>query len=231
MDFKPFDTRFYPTLSVADGYAEWAATYDDAVQDEMDIRLLERLETVPWAKIDSAIDLACGTGRLAVWLKRRGVARLEGVDLSDEMMAQARAKQVYAVLHRADVRDTGLPAGDFDLAVMGLAECHLDDLRPFYTEAARLLAAGGHLVLIGYHPHFLLKGVPTHFDRPDGSSIAIQDHINLFSDHTEAAFAAGFALTEMTDGLIDDDWVAKHPRYAKHRNQPVSFCMVWRKGA
>ena len=66
MDFKPFDTRFYPTLSVADGYAEWAATYDDAVQDEMDIRLLERLATVPRAKIDSAIDLACGTGRLAV---------------------------------------------------------------------------------------------------------------------------------------------------------------------
>ena len=114
---------------------------------------------------------------------------------------------------------------------MVLAECHLDDLHPLYAEVARLLAPDGILVLVGYHPHFLRKGVPTHFDRADGSAVAIQDHIHRFGDPTEAAFSAGFALIEMTEGSIDDGWVAKHPSDAKHRNQPVSFCMVWRKGA
>lgn len=229
MDFKPFDTRHYPILSVAEGYAAWAAAYDETVQDAMDIRLLERLASVPWPDIGHAVDLACGTGRIAVWLKGRGVRRIEGVDLSDEMMDRARAKNVFAAIHKADVRRTGLPAAHFQLVTMVLAECHLEDLYPFYAEAARLLDMAGHLVLVGYHPHFLLKGIPTHFDRADGQSVAIQDFIHLFSDHAKAAFSAGFELAEMEEGLIDDAWVAKHPSYAKYRNQPVSFCLVWRK--
>jgi len=44
-----------------------------------------------------------------------------------------------------------------------------------------------------------------------------------------AAFAAGLELTEMTEGLIDETWIAKRPSDAKHRNQPVSFCRTWRK--
>lgn len=229
MDFEPFDTRRYAVLSVEDGYAEWAATYDDTVQDEMDIRLLERLVSVPWPDMGNAVDLACGTGRIGAWLLGRGVGRIDGVDLSGEMTERARAKDVYAALHKADVQRTDLPTAAFQLATMVLAESHLEEMRPFYTEATRLLAAGGHLVLVGYHPHFLLKGVPTHFDRANGESMAIQDHIHLFSDHVNAAVAAGLELMEMAEGLIDETWIEKHPSYAKHRNQPVSFCMVWRK--
>ena len=40
MDFARFDTRRYPTISVRDGYGEWAPTYETVVQDEMDLRLL-----------------------------------------------------------------------------------------------------------------------------------------------------------------------------------------------
>jgi SAM-dependent methyltransferase len=43
MEFAPFDTRHYPTLTVQDGYREWAETYEATVLDLMDIRLLERL--------------------------------------------------------------------------------------------------------------------------------------------------------------------------------------------
>ena len=49
MEFAPFDRRRYPTLAVRDGYREWAETYEDVVQDEMDLRLLARLESVDWA--------------------------------------------------------------------------------------------------------------------------------------------------------------------------------------
>ncbi len=204
MDFKPFDTRGYPVLTVAEGYAEWAASYDEIVLDEMDIRLLERVTSVVWPDTGNAVDLACGTGRIGAWLRERWVGQIEGVDLSNEMLERARVKNVFAVLHKADVRRTGLAAGGFRLVTMVLAECHLEDLRPFYAEAARLLAADGALVLVGYHPHFLLKGVPTHFDRANGQPVAIENHIHLFSDHAKAAFAAGYELVEMHEGLIDD---------------------------
>ena len=46
MDYSNFDQRGYPTLPVREGHSEWAATYESVLQDEMDIRLLERGETV-----------------------------------------------------------------------------------------------------------------------------------------------------------------------------------------
>ena len=74
MNFDHFDTRGYPTLGVRDGYAEWAPTYERVVQDEMDLRLLERVGTVRWAEARRALDLACGTGRIGRWLRSQGVS-------------------------------------------------------------------------------------------------------------------------------------------------------------
>ena len=68
MDFSHFDVRRYPMLAVQDGYREWAESYEEVVQDEMDIRLLDRIGTVDWAGAGHALDLACGTGRIGVWL-------------------------------------------------------------------------------------------------------------------------------------------------------------------
>ena len=49
-----------------------------------------------------ALDLGCGTGLMGAQL--RGMAeRLEGVDLSDAMLAQARWKQVYDALYKAEL--------------------------------------------------------------------------------------------------------------------------------
>lgn len=229
MDFAPFDTRGYPVLPVELGYTEWAPTYDATVHDELDLDLLARVSSVPWSKVLSAVDLACGTGRIGAWLKRRGVGAVEGVDTSTAMLDRARDKSVYDALHRADIRATGLTAGAFQLATCILAECHLEDLQTLYTETARLLAAGGVFVLVGYHPHFLFKGIPTHFDRADGTSAAVANHIHLLSDHAKAALAMGFELLEIDERVFDDDWIAKRPRFACYRDEPVSFCLAWRK--
>jgi len=228
MDFDRFDTRHYPTLPVEDGYREWAVSYERVVQDEMDLRLLERLTRVPWAATRRALDLACGTGRIGRWLKARGVGRIDGLDLTPEMLAQARAKGVYEELWQGDLRATGLPAATYDLVSVVLADEHLSALPPLYGEAARLCAPGGRCVLVGYHPHFLMSGIPTHFDRADGSPVAIESHVHLLSDHVKAAHASGFALLEMDEGLIDEAWLAKKPKWRSYAGQPVSFAMVWR---
>ena len=38
-------------------------------------------------------------------------------------------------------------------------------------------------MIVGYHPFFLMIGIPTHFDRADGTPAAIESHVHLFSDH------------------------------------------------
>lgn len=229
MDFSKFDTRHYPTLAVREGYDEWARTYEDTVVDLMDLRLLSRLRTAGWPKVTHAVDLACGTGRIGVWLRNAGVASLHGVDFTEAMLEGARRKGVYNRLTLADIAATGLDGGAHDLATMVLADEHLADLRPVYREAARLLASGGRFVLVGYHPFFLVMGIPTHFDRGPGDPVAIESHVHLTSDHVAAGLGAGLRLVEMIEGVVDEDWIAAKPKWQKHRDRPVSFAMVWAK--
>ena len=229
LDFSRFDTRQYRTLSVRDGYREWVHTYEATVHDEMDLRLLQRLSSVPWAEIGQAADLACGTGRTGAWLKANGVAEVDGVDMTPEMLDVAQRKDIYRRLIVADVCDTGLPAGRYDLCIQVLADEHLPDLRPLYQEAARISRGEGRFVLAGYHPHFLMHGIPTHFDSRTGEPLAIRSYVHLFSDHVKAASAAGWVLVEMDEGVVNDEWLVKKPKWEKYRDWPMSFALVWRK--
>lgn len=229
MEFAPFDRRRYPTLAVRDAYREWAETYERVVQDEMDLRLLARIETVHWARASRVLDLACGTGRIGAWLRAQGVRRLDGLDLTPEMLALAEAKGIYDRLILADLRDTGLPASAYDLVLQALADEHLAELPPLYREAARLAGPAGIFVIVGYHPHFLMNGIPTHFNRQEGEPVAIESHVHLLSDHVKAAHGAGWTLIEMDEGVVDDAWLAKKPQWERYRLHPVSFAMVWRK--
>jgi SAM-dependent methyltransferase len=229
MDHSHFDRRRYPTLAVRDGYREWARTYEEAVHDEMDLRLLARIETVEWASTARVLDLACGTGRIGAWLRARGVERIDGVDFTPEMLARAEARGIYDRLLLADILNTGLPAASYDLIVEVLADEHLEELPPLYREAARLAEPAGVFVVVGYHPHFLMNGVPTHFNRQNGEPVAIRSYVHLFSDHFKAAHRAGWRLTEMDEGVVDDAWIARKPSWERYRFHPVSFSMVWRR--
>jgi SAM-dependent methyltransferase len=230
MDFSRFDQRKYPVRSVREGYAEWAATYEDIVQDAMDLRLLERIESVRWDDIEDAADLACGTGRVGAWLKAHGITALDGVDITGEMLQRARAKDVYRRLIAGDMRDTPFAAAAYDLVTVSLADEHLPDIRPLYQETARITRPGGCFVLVGYHPFFMmLNGIPTHYDSASGEPLTIQTYVHLTSDHIQAGLGAGWTLREMREGLIDGEWLAAKPKWRQYEHRPISFALVWRK--
>src|SRR4030081_3197225 len=49
MAFSDFDSRGYRIVDVRSGYGEWVTTYEQTVQDAMDIDLLRTLRHVSWA--------------------------------------------------------------------------------------------------------------------------------------------------------------------------------------
>jgi SAM-dependent methyltransferase len=226
--FSGFDTRRYPTIAPREGYDRWAATYEETVEDAMDIALLERLD-VDWGSVGAAADLGCGTGRTGAWLASRGVGEIDGVDLAPGMLAAARARGVYRSLDEGEVGDSGLEAGAYDLVVSCLVDEHLADLRPLYAEAARLAAPGARFVLVGFHPHFIIaSGMPTHFDDAEsGEPVAIETHVHLLSDHVAAGLGAGFALAALHERTVDEEWIALKPKWERFRDHPVSFAFVW----
>jgi SAM-dependent methyltransferase len=230
--FSHFDQRGYRTVDVRTGYGEWVATYERTVEDAMDIALLDALRTPDWPALRRAADLGCGTGRTGAWLARHGVSEIDGVDLTPEMLALARAKGVYRRLIEADLTATGLESDAYDLVSVSLVDEHLPDLRPLYAEAWRLAAPGGFLVLVTYHPHFIMaSGMPTHYTNASGESVAIETHLHLVSDHITAALDAGWRLVEMREKLIDELWLALKPKWERLRGHPITAAYVWQKPA
>lgn len=229
MDASHFDKRRYPVVNAATGYGEWAVSYEETVATGLDRPLLTRLRSIDWTNAGPAADLACGTGRTGEWLAGQGVQPIDGIDIAPEMQAKARAKGIYRSLQIADVAATPLAAGAYRLCTMALADEHLASLEPVYREAARLLAPGGAFLLIGYHPFFLMNGMPTHFHRRDGEAITIESHVHLLSEHFDAGRAAGFTLEEMRECVIDEAWLATKPKWRPYLNWPASFALVWRR--
>jgi SAM-dependent methyltransferase len=228
--FEDFDARGYPTVDVRRGYGAWVDTYEQTVEDAMDVELLEALARVPWSELGRAADLGCGTGRTGAWLRQAGVPRIDGVDLTPEMLSAAESKGVYDRLVEANVLATGLEGSAYDLVTMSLVDEHLPDLEPLYREAWRIATPGAFYVLVAYHPQFIMaSGMPTHFDSASGESIAIETHVHLLSEHVAAALDAGWTLVEMRERIIDDAWLELKPKWRPLLHHPIAVAFVWRR--
>ena len=98
----------------------------------------------------TGIDLCCCNGAGCRFLvKLRGVARMTGVDMTPEVLAQGRSRDVRdGVADRiayvqAQATGTGLPSAGFDLCWGEDAWCYVPDKAALAREAARLVKSGG----------------------------------------------------------------------------------------
>jgi len=107
---------------------------------------------------EAVLDVACGTGTLAIAAKRQVGAggRVSGVDASPEMIEWARAKAERSGLDLDFVNGTAqaLPFDDaqFDIVIGTLMLHHLSKpvRSEFVCEAGRVLKPGGRLLLIDF---------------------------------------------------------------------------------
>jgi 2-polyprenyl-3-methyl-5-hydroxy-6-metoxy-1,4-benzoquinol methylase len=101
-----------------------------------------------------ALDLACGAGRNAVWLARRGW-RVTGVDFSDVALRNARAlaaeREVEVEWVQADVRSWEPALLAFDLVVILYLQLPAAERRLVLGRAAAAVAPGGTLLVVGHH--------------------------------------------------------------------------------
>jgi ubiquinone/menaquinone biosynthesis C-methylase UbiE/DNA-binding transcriptional ArsR family regulator len=149
--------------------AEAAQAYFKAHAGEWDkIRALHVAEQDVEAAMDQAlgegpfnllVDLGTGTGRI-LELFGAGATRALGFDLNHAMLAYARVKLERAGLSHAQVRhgdlyNVPLPDGAADAVVLHQVLHFLDDPAAAITEASRLLAPGGRLLIVDFAPHEL----------------------------------------------------------------------------
>jgi SAM-dependent methyltransferase len=100
-----------------------------------------------------ALELACGSGRNAVWLAEQGW-RVTGVDFSDVALEQARAlaadRGVEVEWVEGDVLEWEPPAGAFDLVAVLYLQLPADERGEALARAAAAVAPGGTLLVVGH---------------------------------------------------------------------------------
>ena len=96
---------------------------------------------------DEVLDVATGTGDLAVELASRG-ATVVASDFSEEMLARARAKDPGITWEWANAQDLPYADGRFAAATVGFGARNFSDLPLGIAEMARVVRPGGKVVIL-----------------------------------------------------------------------------------
>ncbi len=167
------------------------------------------------------VDVACGHGRASRGLARLG-AEVVGVDLSAELVAIARVREVAAplgiVYRAADVAhlDQWWDGVPFDGAVCEMAMMDIEELAGTINAVAETVHRGGWFVISVVHPCFpgsdagLSSWPPdgTYFDEgrwtsvdhnPDGVRTRVGSSHRTISTYLNTLIDAGFAIERVVE--------------------------------
>jgi ubiquinone/menaquinone biosynthesis C-methylase UbiE len=110
------------------------------------------LRALPDVTGKEVVELGCGTAYFGAWLKKRGAARVVGVDPTPAQLDTARrCNEKFGLgleLIEAFGEDVPLPDSSFDVAVSEYGASIWADPYKWIPEAARLLRPGGDLVFL-----------------------------------------------------------------------------------
>ena len=181
--------------------ADWNARYDTAEliwKGEPNRFLPPEVEGMD---VGTAVDLACGEGRNAVWLAQQGWT-VTGVDFSDVGIDKARRlasdNDVDVTWVVADATTWAPPTEGFDLVAVFYLQLPAADRRAALRTAARALDVGGTLVLVG---HDLLNLTEGH-GGPQDPAVLLRAE-DILDDLTAAEVELDLELVTERAGRVD----------------------------
>ncbi len=96
------------TEELKNKYDSWANTYDADVGEDwsfMPVNIARTLSKLLNNKNAAILDAGAGTGLVGQALAQQGYTNLTAVDLSENMLAIAKERQVYQSLHQCNLED------------------------------------------------------------------------------------------------------------------------------
>ena len=213
----PYSMKLSPVQrDLLEGYAEWAPTYDGpnpmiAIEDQVVGPMLERL-VGPGVY---ALDAACGTGRHAATMRALG-ATCAGFDQSAAMLDVARLKVPEGRFEVAQADSVPFDDDTFDVAIISLALCHLEDPTKAVAELGRVLRPGGTLVITDPHPASAVLGGQAFYGgiAPDRPMQYVQNNYHSASTWLRAFRSAGLAVIDCIEVPYGEEQVLGAPVYA-----------------
>jgi SAM-dependent methyltransferase len=208
-----------------DGAPEWAALR--ALLPELDGR--------------KVLDLGCGFGWFCRWARRHGAVSVMGVDVSERMLARAKAETHDAAISyvKADLEHLEIPPEVFDLAYSSLAFHYVENLEGLLARVYGALVPDGKLTFSVEHPIFTAPTNPGwsvdaagHGTWPvDGyldegarstdwlAKGVIKQHRTIGS-YVNLLIRSGFAISHINEWGPSKEQVASRPEWVSERQRP-----------
>lgn len=194
-------------MNVKEAYNIWAEQYDTNENKTRDLEGISLRKTLVNINFNSCLEIGCGTGKNTEWLVSKA-NNILGVDLSDEMLAIAKAKIQSDKVEfiQADINKEWNFADDkqFDLATFSLVLEHIENLDNVFNKLSKVVSANGYVYLSELHPFKQYNGTKARFETENGLHIVSCFNHNI-SDFTNSAKDYGFELVKLDEFFDDND--------------------------
>jgi SAM-dependent methyltransferase len=198
----------------------------------------------------NVVDLGCGFGWFCRWAREQGAASVLGLDVSEKMLARARADtgDTAIAYQRADLERLDLPAGSFDLAYSALTLHYLENLDGMMAAVHRALVPGGSLVFSAEHPIYTAPAIPGWRVGQDGGKTwpvdgylregkrstdwlangVIKQHRTV-ATYFNLLIGLGFAIVRVEEWGPSEAQIAAHPEWADEVQRPPFLLVAARR--
>lgn len=192
-------------MEVREAYDRWSDQYDTNKNKTRDLEATSLKTTLNDISFESCLEIGCGTGKNTEWLVTKAKNVLS-VDLSEKMLAKARAKVLSnkARFVQADITTSwDFVAGhNFDLVTFSLVLEHIENLDGIFESLNKIITPNGYVYIGELHPFKQYTGSKARFETEDGLNIVtcFNHHI---SDFTHTAMQHGFQISDLTEHFDD----------------------------
>ncbi|MCA0030966.1 class I SAM-dependent methyltransferase [Mesorhizobium sp. B263B2A] len=192
------------------------------------------------------VDLGCGFGWFCRWAHENGAREILGLDLSEKMLARARAasRDTGITYERADLDQLSLPQGAFDLAYSSLALHYVEDVARLFETVHRALSPGGHFVFSTEHPIYMAPTKPGWLSDAEGRKTwpvdqylvegprktdwlakGVVKYHRTMGTTLNSLIRSGFTIEHVEDFCPTAEQIAARPELAEELERPM-FLLV-----
>lgn len=195
-----------PNMNTKKAYDLWSRQYDTNANKTRDLEAGALRETLDKLEFSRCLEIGCGTGKNTEWLIKKA-DHITAVDLSEEMIAKAKAKidsdKVSFLL--ADItKDWDFTNDKFDLISFSLVLEHIENLNHIFSKASKVILPGGHIYIGELHPYKQYLGTKARFETEEGLQI-LDCYNHHISDFIHSAGKYGFDLKELNEFWDDEE--------------------------
>jgi SAM-dependent methyltransferase len=199
----------------------------------------------------SVLDLGCGYGENCAEFLKMGAARVVGVDISEKMLAVAKAETSGITYLQADMNDLSAIEGQYDVVFSSLALHYIEDFDKLCRQVAALLNQGGYFIFSQEHPLTTSpingvtwtrneQGQRLHYNLTDYARSGRREmtwlidgvvkYHRTFSDVVNGLTNAGFAVEKMLEPVPTPETLERLPYFADEYHKPNFLLIKARKG-